>query len=529
MRLKPFKKEKLNNKQKKILIALSSLCFIFLFIAIYQSFAAYNIKHSETFINAKVGSLHDIRIIGIYINNVVQPNTTEFPTSGAFFDRVRCYVNGEFQESITGEWIDNNLTIKGFKGKTDCNVYFIRGIRPSSFILSEAITLDNGGLTAIRNRTTNPATAPDFNRAAVSQRLFNTIPIAGGAISNHDGKHNTSINYAARSNYQPHAPGDVLFATRANAYTGGGAGGLENSQHDPFGESLYFRGDVRNNFVQFAGFWWKILRIEGNGNIRLIYNGVVSEDNPPLWLGASIGQSPFNQVETDSRHVGFKHGTTCATYATCHANTTNSTVLNNLNNWYTNNIVNKGTTVTSRIATNTIFCGDRNLALGTGIGTNETFYGAAHRMNFTPGWIASATTFRPSLQCINRQSAIPNNHDQFGTPGNGNGALTHPIGLITSDEVVMAGIIRNWIGAGSAPNAIPNADGWLYTSRTYWTMSPAYSRASNLSSMFRIFGDGFISGIGAVSNDHIYPVISIRSDTQIISGNGTRENPYIIQ
>jgi len=510
VRLKPFKKEKLNNKQKKILIALSSLAFIFLFIAIYQSFAAYNIKHSETFINAKVGSMYDIRIIGIYIDNKLQANMSEFPKDKRFL-RVRCYVNGEFQESITGEWIDNQLTIKGFKGKTDCNVYFSSA---SSDVLREAITLDNGGLTAIRNRTTNPATAPDFSKQAISQRLFDTIPVGGGAITNHDGKHTTSITYGPRANYQPHAPGDVLFATRANAYTGGGANGLFNSQHDNFGESLYFRGDVRNNFVQFAGFWWRIIRIEGNGNIRLIYHGVVSENNQPPWLNTPAGQSSFNPASNNHRFAGFMYGTSCTTYAECHNNALPSTMLTSLNTWYTNNIANKGTEITSKIARNTIFCNDRNV--------NDTslaavmFYGGHLRRNE-----------RPTLQCINQTGLLPQNNDQFSVPNSetdsnrrGNQLLTNPIGLITADEAYFAGL--RW--------DLASGDHFLFSLTFILTMSPNhfFPAATPPTAGMIVLGNGMISWFPSTSSQTFLPVISIRSDIQISGGNGTREFPYII-
>jgi len=140
MRLKPFKKEKLTNKQKKILIALSSLCFIFLFIAIYQSFAAYNIKHSETIVDAKVGSMYDIRVLAIYLDGEHQPNMTTFPTDNAFFTHVRCYVEGEFRENIIGIWENDSLEISGFTSKTDCNVYFVSTIRNFAYI---APTADN--------------------------------------------------------------------------------------------------------------------------------------------------------------------------------------------------------------------------------------------------------------------------------------------------------------------------------------------------------------------------------------------------
>ena len=42
---------------------------------------------------------------------------------------------------------------------------------------------------------------------------------------------------------------------------------------DDLGMSYYFRGAVENNYVKFAGYWWRIVRINGNGSIRLIYDG----------------------------------------------------------------------------------------------------------------------------------------------------------------------------------------------------------------------------------------------------------------
>lgn len=41
---------------------------------------------------------------------------------------------------------------------------------------------------------------------------------------------------------------------------------------DDDGLSYYFRGNVKNNYVNFANMCWRIVRIEGNGSIRLIIN-----------------------------------------------------------------------------------------------------------------------------------------------------------------------------------------------------------------------------------------------------------------
>ena len=48
---------------------------------------------------------------------------------------------------------------------------------------------------------------------------------------------------------------------------------------DNLGTAYYYRGDVENNYVKFAGFYWRIIRINGDGSIRLIYDGTSAHAN----------------------------------------------------------------------------------------------------------------------------------------------------------------------------------------------------------------------------------------------------------
>jgi hypothetical protein len=42
---------------------------------------------------------------------------------------------------------------------------------------------------------------------------------------------------------------------------------------DDYGTSYYFRGNITNNFVSFAGMCWRIVRVTGDGSIKLaLYN-----------------------------------------------------------------------------------------------------------------------------------------------------------------------------------------------------------------------------------------------------------------
>ena len=52
-----------------------------------------------------------------------------------------------------------------------------------------------------------------------------------------------------------------------------GEDGLFESEDDD-GTTYYFRGNVDNNYVSFAGLSWRIVRINGNGTVKLVLDGV---------------------------------------------------------------------------------------------------------------------------------------------------------------------------------------------------------------------------------------------------------------
>ena len=73
---------------------------------------------------------------------------------------------------------------------------------------------------------------------------------------------------------------------------------------DDEGESYYYRGAVKNNYVSFAGFIWRIIRRNGDGSIRLIYSGKSTSDTGDA---VTIGDSQFNSKYWDPTYVGYKY------------------------------------------------------------------------------------------------------------------------------------------------------------------------------------------------------------------------------
>ena len=96
---------------------------------------------------------------------------------------------------------------------------------------------------------------------------------------------------------------------------------------DAYGDSYYYRGNVTNNYVLFADKYWRIVRINGDGTVRVIYDGTSAHANGEASADRQIGTSAFNSSYNDNAYVGYMYGKTGAsTYADAHANTNNSTI-----------------------------------------------------------------------------------------------------------------------------------------------------------------------------------------------------------
>ena len=283
---------------------------------------------------------------------------------------------------------------------------------------------------------------------------------------------------------------------------------------DDLGDSYYFRGDVENNYVYFANKYWRIIRINGDGTIRMIYAGTsahpngYNDYNDSSTNDMGIGTNKFNVADyIDNAYVGFMYGATYNpidySYDKTHANTNNSTIKGVLDTWYKNNIKN---TTNEQYVVDAIYCNDRELQSGTGTGDDETYYKAYNRIK---------TNKTPTLKCNKVNDRFTVNTTLNGVTGNG--ALTYPIGLITIDEALYAGTVSR---SGA------NIKYYLYTGGGFWTMSPSHFNSSFY--MFFISYAGFVNQTVGGDALVVRPVISI-SGTALNSGNGTKTDPFKIQ
>ena len=264
---------------------------------------------------------------------------------------------------------------------------------------------------------------------------------------------------------------------------------------DDWGDTYYFAGNPSDNWLKFAGFYWRIIRINGDGSIRMIYQGASANTTG---TGTQIQTSAFNSSYNSSEYVGYMYTTNQQ-----HGNTTNSTIKGILDTWYSNNLK----SYADKISTEAGFCGDREMASGSSWSStpSSTIYYAGY------GRLAqSSGNVNPTFKCSNSSDLYTTS-----SSSKGNKALSNPIGLITADEVTMAGL--PWSGSTTS--------NYLYTNQSYWTMSPC---AATAAVVFFVTSTSFHGYNGVDRTYGVRPVINLASDVTL-SGTGTVSDPYVVE
>ena len=267
----------------------------------------------------------------------------------------------------------------------------------------------------------------------------------------------------------------------------------------------YFAGNATDNWVQFAGYYWRIIRTNSDAGVRLLYHGTSTTATD-----AYIGTSKFNTEYNDPMYVGYMYGASNAT-SIDRSNTNNSTIKGVIDTWYKNNL---NTNYGKYISTTAVYCNDRsNPAGGYNTGNTSFYYGAYTRLK---------TNKTLSYDCATTE-------DKFTADSStGNGKLTYPIALMTADEVSFAGGLwatnaPTWYYYNSANGSSTGSFPWWLLSPDYWLGSGAY--------VFRVYGSSHPGGLGNDGVNYtsgVRPAISLKSCIKYSTGDGTSESPYEI-
>ena len=326
--------------------------------------------------------------------------------------------------------------------------------------------------------------------------------------------------------------------------------GMYKAQDD-LGTSYYFRGAVDNNWVKYGKYtkdayitvdsndnyslvdscnglnlcvklaskgddmYWRIIRVNGDNSIRMIYTGTSAPDNNTKVVmtesinssgyirATSAGMSKFNQNFDSAEYVGYMYE-----IGKQHGTSQSSDIKTYLEDWYANYT---DLNASETKITDQIFCNDRTSSTDSSGIPGEIsswastgtayYYGSYYRV------VEKYSTPMPSLICNNA-------NDKFTTTtAKGNGKLSYPIGLITADEVNMAG-------------ASSNQSYYLYNENSYWGGSPFdFSDDGAYESSVDI--DGHLSGGFVSESGGVRGVVSLSSESKLL-GSGTYNDVYTV-
>ena len=270
----------------------------------------------------------------------------------------------------------------------------------------------------------------------------------------------------------------------------------------------YYAGNTTNNWVKFAGYYWRIIRTNADGSIRMLYSGT-SHDTTSGYL--STGTSAFNSSENSPKYVGYMYGENDDTLANARTNTNNSTIKTAIDNWYASNM----TSYTKYLSTTAVYCNDRNEQTSETYKPGFPFYYAPRARAYT--------NYAPTYDCTEASDAF--------SGSNTNAKLTYPIALMTADEIMRAGGKGGtsltspyaWYYLNSANGSITGSTDWWLLSPHYWDSSDTFVFVVYDSSNF-----GYLNYNSVVTTNGVRPVISLKSDVLYKSGDGSANSPYEI-
>ena len=444
-KLQKFKEN--NNKRKVIVTAIIISILLLSGVYLYSSFAVFSEEKKFNVINGTVSDPGDI-YFAYYIDDVITRNMPSQNT-GYKLDTEKSNCTNGVKVSWNYSIWHADIDYSGYNAtdytRVRCNLYFAKESTVS---------------TVLGDLTVNSYT-PDFTKSACDD-----------------------------STCESHEKG--IFAAEDDDRT-----------------SYYYRGSVENNYVKFAGYYWRIIRINGNGSIRMIYDGTSVHDNGEASSDRENGSSQFNPGNNNNMYVGYMY-----TNGNAHGITTDSTIKKVNDNFYVSKLLSYANYIDNSVG----FCGDRstlNNQSGVGTGTVSTY---------NKGYLRVSTN-TPSLKCENSSD-----YYTVSSASSGNKVLTYPIGLITVDEVLLAGS-SGGIFDGNYNNQKLNPNAYLNIGYIWLTMTPIgyynpFATTEWGTYVFSIGSSGRIDDFPTTSTLALRSVINLKS-TLKFTGDGTKNNPYV--
>ena len=513
--------EEIKKKQKRVMIYVMIISLICVVGVSYAFFTAGMSSETSTTVRADAGTMKitysggaNIDLAGIYPKDDVWATKTITVTGNNTTDAEMYYKLTLVVDSNTFK-TDDPLQYELVSTNTSTNGEIIPNISKTD-ITGTSIELGSGKFAKANNASHTYELKIYYPKKATSQNAnqgaaFSAhVEITSAKAPKTNGKLSELVLYNNEVKTPLTTPGAAI-STADEA--------LLASAEDDYGTSYYFRGAVKNNYVEFANKCWRIVKVGGDSSVKLILHNdnITGAANPCDTANNSASaafarysdttyKSAFNTNYDDNAYVGFKYGTPgSSTYEATHANTNKSTILTNLETWYNDNL-----STYEKVIADTVWCNDKTNVTdttydpwnwnpnGLGYAKNITFYGATQRLVSTSG---NAGGTGLSLKCNGELSKI-----------------NSKVGLITADELALAGYAfsQNNTTTYLQENA---------TDTYWWSLSPGDFRDSGAIVWYVSGSDGSFGSHYVSVTVGVRPSISLKSTTNV-TGNGTSDKPY---
>ena len=432
-------------------------------------------------------------------------STSSMPTKGSGYKvkSITCK-NGSILSWDNDNWL---LEVEKLESEDLCNIDFTTGT--GSYTVT-AVPSIAGSLDSTSKTTTENGQVTFFTNAIIDSVSGCTNEISDGKVIVKNVTSNTTcnINVSYMKLYDKLLADKSTRLTRTDfstVLTTDNTNTLYTSTEDSK-TVYYFAGNATDNWVQFGGYYWRIIRTNSDGGVRLLYHGTSTTAE-----NAYIGESAFNNSYNNIAYVSYMYGST-GSIANARTNQTNSsTIKTAIDNWYKDNL---NTNYGKYISTTAVYCNDRSVTNGTYSTSSSFDYAAYTRLgsNKTPSYDCSVT------------------EDKFTVDtSTGNGKLTYPIALMTADEVSFAGGLwgtnaQTWYYYNSAKGSSTGEQLW-------WLLSPASGNGS-YAYVFFVVGSsnpGFLSSTYVSHTYGVRPAVSLKSCVKTSGGDGSASAPYTIE
>ena len=425
-------------------------------------------------------------------------STSSMPTKGSGYKvkSITCK-NGSILSWDNDNWL---LEVEKLESEDLCNIDFTTGT--GSYTVT-AVPSIAGSLDSTSKTTTENGQVTFFTNAIIDSVSGCTNEISDGKVIVKNVTSNTTcnINVSYMKLYDKLLADKSTRLTRTDfstVLTTDNTNTLYTSTEDSK-TVYYFAGNATDNWVQFGGYYWRIIRTNSDGGVRLLYHGTSTTAE-----NAYIGESAFNNSYNNIAYVSYMYGST-GSIANARTNQTNSsTIKTAIDNWYKDNL---NTNYGKYLSTTAVYCNDRSTS-------DNTYFGAYTRLktNKTPSYDCAAT------------------EDKFtADTSTGNGKLTYPIALMTADEVSFAGGLwgtnaQTWYYYNSAKGSSTGEQWW-------WLLSLASGNGS-YAFVFFVVGSsnpGFLSSTYVSHTYGVRPAVSLKSCVKTSGGDGSASAPYTIE